>query len=300
MRYALDGIVGLLETFLAQDGENEVLPHEAIRSDLAGIQLLQTPLAGCSSADDPLYRFLKRPEAVGRWHYLPADWLPGARTVLSFFFPFAEEVRSSNALGEREPSPQWLHARIEGQAVIGRACQFLAKSLRDAGWLAVVPALDPRFSAVEPAGSNPLFPPEASYTSLWSERHVAYVSGLGTFGLSKSLITAKGTCGRFASVITDMPCPPTHRAYSGLYEYCSFCGACVRRCPTGAISLETGKSHPLCSSFVDWTKEAFAPRYGCGKCQTGVPCQAGIPAGNHGTKDSSGLPAVPPDMPGPV
>ncbi len=26
-----------------------------------------------------------------------------------------------------------------------------------------------------------------------------------------------------------------------------------------------------CAYFVDWTMALYAPRYGCGKCQVGVP-----------------------------
>lgn len=33
---------------------------------------------------------------------------------------------------------------------------------------------------------------EKTFGSNWSERHAAYVCGLGTFGLSKGLITDKG------------------------------------------------------------------------------------------------------------
>ena len=277
MVYTADELVRRIDGFLGRDGGNRVLASEAIRPELTGLPLLQSPLVGCSAADDPLYLALKRPEAVGPWHWLPRDWLPGARTILSFFFPFSDEIRRSNRLENRLPSSQWLHGRIEGQAEIGRVCLYLEQLLEQAGWKAVTPALDPRFCSVEPPGSDPRFPEEASYTSIWSERHVAYISGLGTFGLSKNLITRQGSCGRFASVITDMPAPPAPRPYSGLYDYCTFCGVCIRRCLAEAISMETGKSHPLCAVYVDWSKEAFAPRYGCGKCQTAVPCQSGIP-----------------------
>ena len=43
--------------------------------------------------------------------------------------------------------------------------------------------------------------------STWSERHVAYVSGLGTFGLSGGLITAKGQAVRLGSVDSPGPYP---------------------------------------------------------------------------------------------
>ena len=58
---------------------------------------------------------------------------------------------------------------------------------------------------------------------------------------------------------------------------CLHCGACVRRCPVGAISQKAGKDHVACAYFVDWTMALYAPRYGCGKCQVGVPCQSRNP-----------------------
>ena len=275
-RLDLEAVRALLEGYMDRPGENAVRPEEALLPELAGLRLLERPLIACSAADDPLYRALKRPEAVGPWHMSPEEWLPGARSVLAFFFPFPREISRSNGRGDR-PSPQWLHGRIEGQALMGRLCRFLAETLEAAGWRAVVPALDPRFAYVETAGSDPRFPPEAAFSSRWSERHAAYVSGLGTFGLSRGLITEKGTCGRFASVITDMPCPPTPRPYTGLYDYCTRCGACAVRCPVDAISPEAGKDQAVCKVYVDWTKREYAPRYGCGKCQILTPCRDRIP-----------------------
>lgn len=44
--------------------------------------------------------------------------------------------------------------------------------------------------------------------SNWSQRHVGYIAGLGTFGLNNMLITDQGTCGRFYSLITNLPVEP--------------------------------------------------------------------------------------------
>ena len=88
--------------------------------------------------------------------------------------------------------------------------------------------------------------------------------------------STRGVAGRFGSVIIDACLPITPRSYSDLYEYCTMCGACMR-CPGGAITLEGGKSHIACSSYVNKMRELYAPRFGCGKCQVKVPCQRGIP-----------------------
>jgi epoxyqueuosine reductase QueG len=108
--------------------------------------------------------------------------------------------------------------------------------------------------------------------SNWSERHAAFTAGLGTFSRNRSLITRLGAAGRFGSVITDAELEPTPRPYLGVTEYCDDCGLCVDRCPCRAIAA-SGKDNQVCSAYLATTKVLYAPRYGCGKCQTGVPCE---------------------------
>jgi epoxyqueuosine reductase QueG len=81
---------------------------------------------------------------------------------------------------------------------------------------------------------------------------------------------------RIGSVITDLFLEPTVRPYSAVDEYCSMCMVCVKRCPAMAID-EKGKKHGPCSDFLDETARLYRPRYGCGKCQTKVPCEGAIP-----------------------
>lgn len=272
-RKALQDALG---AFIQQEEGNAVSPDWPFSWGVAGMPLLEPPLIGISSADDPLYGRMKEKEAVGPWHMGPQEWLTGAKTVISLFFPFTEAVRRDNA-GVELPSNGWLHARIEGHALLAKACAHGRGLLEQAGFRAVSPSVDPRFASVEEPGGSGSFPPGTGYTSRWSERHVAYISGLGTFGLSKGLITPRGVCGRFGSIVTDWQAEPTPRSYTGIYDYCTRCGACVRRCPAGAISLEGGKRHPPCAALLDETRARHRPYYGCGKCQTGVPCQRGIP-----------------------
>lgn len=169
---------------------------------------------------------------------------------------------------------EWLHGRIEGQEMISAVGRELCRILEEAGYEAVCPSLDPRFQML------------ARYASNWSERHAAYICGLGTFGLSKGLITRKGMCGRFGSVITTCALPVTKRPYEGLTDYCIMCGQCQRDCPASAIDKTkgclNGKDHDLCSSYIKSnTRPPHGPhkkvRYGCGKCQAAVPCSAKIP-----------------------
>ena len=72
----------------------------------------------------------------------------------------------------------------------------------DKGIAACVPALDERFD-VKIETKLTALKPDFHADSKWSERHAAYACGLGTFGLSKGLITEKGMAGRFASIIVS-------------------------------------------------------------------------------------------------
>ena len=76
-----------------------------------------------------------------------------------------------------------------------------------------------------------------------------------------------------ADVVPDLVFEPDPRPYTGVYDYCIQCGACAVRCPVGAIDPVKGKDHILCSQCLDRSRELFRPRYGCGLCQTGVPCE---------------------------
>ena len=183
--------------------------------------------------------------------------------------PEWEEMKRPEAVGHLFRTPkEWLT----------EVNRFLERWFRERGYRAVAPYASAGFRYVFEAGTNAEIADKSlSFTSNWSERHVAYVCGLGTFSLSKGLITERGVSGRFGSVVTDAPLPVTKRRYTGLYDYCSMCGACVRNCPAQAISLEHGKSHHLCCSYFDTLREKYAPRFGCGKCQVNVPCERRIP-----------------------
>ena len=256
--------------------EGNVVPADAALAGCAGLVMFEEPVFGVSAADDPLYIEYKKAGVIGDMFMAPEEWLPGAKSVVSFFLPFTQRVRASNPGDPGNTSPEWLHARIEGQAFLNGFMRTIKEYFESKGFAACVPTLDERFGLqFEPlAGDDP---EGVHINSRWSERHAAYVSGLGTFCLSRGLISSKGVAGRDGSVIVTKTIRPDARPYSGIYDYCIRCGACIARCPANAISLEHGKNHKLCRTWVDQSKQTYAPRYGCGKCQVGVPCEHGIP-----------------------
>jgi len=262
--------------FVENSEENYITKEVAISENVVGMKIFESPIFAFGCVDDEYFKLLKNPLAIGEHFMLPKEWLLEAKTVISFFLPFSESVKKGNLRDMAWPSKEWLHGRIEGQAFINKLCIHLNSKLIEGGYNSLAPTLDKRFWAKTEFNRNSPHP-EQSFSSNWSERHVAYVCGLGTFGLSKGLITSKGIAGRFGSIITELYLHPDTRKYEDIYEYCSKCGACVKNCPVNAISIENGKNHIICSKFLDKTAVKFRPRYGCGKCQTGVPCESRIP-----------------------
>ena len=255
---------------------NRVTPENTPSADLIGMRYYEEPLFGIADAGDPMFLTLRETGVADPGVMLPCDVLPGAKSVISFFLPFTEDVRRDNSRSLDVPSDAWRQARIEGQDMLVALGDAIVRALEDEVFAAVQPSKSEKFRMLAPFCSN------------WSERHAAHIAGLGTFGLSKGLITARGMAGRIGSVVTDAPMPVTKRAYSSPFEYCTMCGACARRCPAGAIDpkkgVALGKDHIMCKAFLDTTGgrfpcgSGFRERYGCGKCQTGVPCEHAIPA----------------------
>ena len=258
--------------------KGNVIPPEIALPGCEKLTVFEVPLIGFADADDPLFESFHHPDIIGPPYLSPKEWLADARTVISFFLPFTEAVRRANRGGE-ETASAWLHGRVEGQDFITNYTERLGDWFSAQGINVCVPASDARFVALmQSVPDEETGQPGLRVSSAWSERHAAYVAGLGTFSLTRGLITEKGVAGRYGSIIISERIEPDVRPYSGIYDYCTRCGACVKKCPAGAVSLEYGKNQLLCSEWVSRTKEKYAPRYGCGKCQVGVPCESRNPS----------------------
>ncbi|SHI09782.1 hypothetical protein SAMN02745823_02379 [Sporobacter termitidis DSM 10068] len=256
---------------------NRVTMNNAVSQALIGLRFYDDPIFGIADADDPLFQTLRKPGIVGPGALLPEDILPAAKSVISWFLPFTAEVRRGNRESMTQPNDAWRQARIEGQDTNFAVGDAVCHALEAEGFIAVQVSNSGKFKMLAPFCSN------------WSERHVAYIAGLGTFGLSKGLITERGMAGRFGSVVTEAALRPTRRAYKTPFEYCIMCGACAKNCPGFAIDplkgVSEGKDHIACKSFLQTTEETQRCgegerfRYGCGKCQVNVPCESRNPSG---------------------
>jgi len=226
------------------------------------------PLVGFAAAADS--RFPQLREIAEPTHLLPGDLLSTAQSVVSFFLPFAKEVVQANRAEPRQVAREWALAYVETNALINRISQRLIVALAERGVMA----------AAEPATHN--WDP-VTLISRWSHKSVAAIAGLGSFGLHHMLITDVGCAGRFGSLVVDAPLEPTS-ATGASRERCSYfrdgsCGACVKRCPSGALT-ETGLDKHHCYEWLLQVADRFQDlglADVCGKCATG-PCAALSPA----------------------
>lgn len=242
--------------------------NKDITDEYIGLRFFDAPILAIGRADDPGFEVIKRPEVVGEHFMLPTQWLPEAKTVISLYLPNTEAVIMSNNTDPVQPSYEWLFGRVDGQNHMLAVGELVKKALIDEGYKAVVPVTDERYlMRVAPMQEVPI----PVWSSNWSERHVGFVTGLGTFGRNTNFISKLGCSGRIISVITDWDTEPTEKDYEGLYDYCADCGACYKACPAQALS-ENGKEKKKCSMFLRENCAQYAPRYGCGKCQTPMPC----------------------------
>jgi len=245
------------------------------------------PLVGFSRGDDPLYQEYK--EKIGTFYWTPSEifnkTFPGLKvepnqlTVISWILPQVESTKSDNRKQSVYPSESWARARIYGEEINVKLRQHVVTTLQGSGLKAMAPMLSPLWKREKSD--------RYSFASNWSERHAAYASGLGTFGLCDGLITPKGKAMRCGSVVAHIKISPTNRPYQDHLAYCLFftqgiCGKCIQRCPAGAIT-ETGHDKVKCSKYIRQTTVEYVKSnygfdgYGCGLCQTGVPCESKIP-----------------------
>lgn len=248
--------------------------------DIPGLLYYREALFSVVRADDPWFEKLKEPQIVGDWHSMPEEWVPDAKTVLSFFLPFHRRVAESNAaLVPSETSKEWLYARVEGQEFLFGLAAEIREAFEKEGYTAVVPSMDPRLLIRISRKASPGTEHLPPYNSNWSERHIGFVSGLGTFGVSTCFISKAGTAGRLFSIVTNWDTYSDEKDYTGWLDYCTQCGACRPKCPVDAFrDCEPGiKEKPACALYNGSTRDRYVPRYGCGKCQCGVPCSYTAP-----------------------
>ena len=274
-----DWIEDLIRDFIATSPQNTMKTK-------TGEPAWDDVLVGFAAGADPIWQQYK--EYVGAFHWTPWEVFnqhcpqesAGAEelTVISWVLPQRALVRKANRRTKKYPAEEWARIRIYGEEFNAALRRHVAKSLEQVGHAAIAPMLVSNWTIVN---SN-----RFSYASSWSERHAAHAAGLGTFGLCDGLITAKGKAMRVGSVVAKISIEPTPRPYSDHRAYCLFfangtCGKCIDRCPVRAIT-EAGHDKEKCRQHLarsrEYVKKTYKfEGYGCGLCQVGIPCEAGIP-----------------------
>jgi epoxyqueuosine reductase len=219
------------------------------------------PLVGFVAADDARFAVLQ--QIVHPTHMLPQDLLPGARSVVSFFLPFAPWIVEANSQDRERVAREWAVAYVETNSLIGEITARLADALAGRGVRA----------AAEPATHN--FDP-VSLVSRWSHKSVAVIAGLGSFGVHQMVITDVGCAGRFGSLVLDAELPSTPLE---LRERCSYfhdgsCLECVLRCPANALDGSLPLDKQSCHRHLHGVAQQYEDlglADVCGKCAIG-PC----------------------------
>jgi epoxyqueuosine reductase len=256
------------------------------RRKVDGGKYWDTPLVGFASGEDSLFKSYKK--IIGRFHYTPREIFdltfgkgkhPERLSVISWILPASEDIRKSNRKEGKYPSLLWAHARDFGEQFNVKLRDYLVSRLSEKGYRAVAPMNSPHWKMLKSS--------RVGRASKWSERHAAYACGLGAFGLSDGLITARGKAIRVGTIVTDLQLKPSERIYphhlaNCLYHFNKTCKACAARCPAGAITSK-GHDKDKCFQYAYETigpnkREEYGVRIaGCGLCQTKVPCEYEIP-----------------------
>jgi epoxyqueuosine reductase len=265
-----------------------------------GGKIFSYPLIGIASGND--YIFQKFKEVVGAEHYTPLEmWNNNNKPpvsmkklrVISIVFPFTNEIREASLdpimyHGYKLPAEVYSVARNYANSFKKFVMEECIKYLENLGFQATTGMLSKYFTIIA----------KERFYSTWSERHIAFAAGIGTFSLHEALITEAGCNVRLASIITDAPLTINNRKSDDPFSNCLFysngtCKECINKCPALAISKD-GHDKMKCNEYrlkvarrmiprlegilkpysrrINWKDREDNFPVGCGFCQFGVPC----------------------------
>jgi epoxyqueuosine reductase len=256
------------------------------------------PVIGFADGRDPLFLEFKKKEIIGDFHLTPEEGLPiylgkqnkpvkekqpETLSVISIAFTPSKETRRSNLADAKMASPRWGRAYGRAFSLMSETLSQVVALLEAGGYQAVAPVCT-RLMTIK------ISPEGLPYTD-WSEKHAAYVAGLGTFGLHTSLITPAGVPLHIGSVITDLALTPTPRKYNDFRTYCRHyrddsCAHCSQHCPSGAVNTLVFDGKKCMAYTMNELPKLHAKMHGdtgkdvhpmCALCQIKVPCEVRLP-----------------------
>lgn len=188
-----------------------------------------TPLVGYANANHPYIQNL--PKLISASHDLPQNILDNPKIILVYYIPFTKELARTNRNEQQLSSPDWARAYEETNKMFTKLNSYLIQVLSEYGYNAATSSKASTYDRL-------------NLISDWSYRHLAYVAGLGTFGLNNMLITKYGCCGRYNAIVTNLDIEADRPLTT---ELCLFkkngtCGVCITKCPAKALKInDTGE-----------------------------------------------------------
>ncbi len=188
----------------------------------------------------------------------PQDILPEAKSVATFAY------RLNNGALDNLPAArnQYMLEFAAANQILSQAAHKIARLLESRGFISV---------GIGPEADI------GDYSRLkgdFSHKHSAVICGLGSFGINNLLLVDRaGARVRLASVITCAELKPGDNTAA---DYCTRCGECVSRCPSGALEEWEGKYSPQTGWVINKEKCAhymFVASAGkrCGLCVAACP-----------------------------
>jgi epoxyqueuosine reductase QueG len=278
----------------------EISELNRLHENYGTIRIFDDPIIGVARGDDHIFQEFNK--VVGPEHLTPLElWLKeGQREceasklrVVSIVFPYVSKIRNESIKIKRTsellvPAEIYAVGRNYANPFKKAVCRQIIDFFQKKGYIAIAGILSEVVS---------ILVREKIYSN-WSERHIAFAAGLGTFSLHEGLITDVGCNIRLASVLTNAPLNITKRRTDDPYGNCLFyaeggCRKCEERCPANAIN-ENGHDKDKCREYlrkvakinierigpilkphnrrVDWRLRHPSYPVGCAFCQFGVPC----------------------------
>ena len=267
-----------------------------------GGRIFSKPIIGVARGDDPI--FDKYKEIISSNHLTPKevwniDKLPDIENsdlrILSIICPYTNQIREESIKAKRMPAEIYSIGRNYANEFKAYVMKQTIDFFQDEGFQATAGMLSEGFNIYR------------GYFSSWSERHVAFAAGLGTFSLHEGLISEVGCNIRICSVITNAPLEVTPRKSDDPYTNCLYyskgtCRECEIKCPGEAIN-QNGHDKKKCRAYgrkveaemnkrlgsilkphwrrIEGEVVTQKPPVGCAFCQYGVPCMDKNPMANE-------------------
>ncbi len=243
----------------------------------------ESPLVGIAQGHDALFSNYKNIIDTSYWTPLeameleyPDDSFHAENlSVICWVLPQTEKTLTDQRREDNLPAKRWVYSRHFGEIFNEHLRSTLCDEFRAQGIRAVAPALSKNWGYRQSK--------KTGIFSNWSERHTAYVAGLGTFGLSDGFISEKGKAIRIGSIVVDTVIEADTRSATSHTQNCLYltqqtCGICIKRCPIAAINNQ-GHDKQMCHDYIREVTSPYAKKVSgevatpCGLCQINVPCE---------------------------